>query len=220
MKKLLIILVAAASLVASSAFAIESSLGSEYVFHLYFDNSKLVADRDYQFPYDVLGIPYEQPPIATGFPYHAEIVSLAGETVGSFKFDPRNGNANFSSGKVSVYAPYVSDAKQVVFYDPQNTAVLTIPVNQSSFCNDDGICNEDRGETYQTCQRDCKATSLPVPSTNDTTSPPPASSASTSGLVLGVIFMLLGVVLIGGVWWFMRKKSSTPMPPPTSGNPL
>jgi hypothetical protein len=202
---------------ASSAFAIAPSLGSQYDFHLYFDNGQLAADRDYQFKYDVLAVPYEEPSLATNFRYLGEIIRFTGDVAATFKFDPRNGSENFKAGKISVKAPYVADAQKAIFYDPQHNPILTIPVGESSFCNDDGICNEDRGENYQTCSRDCKAAALPAVSATPT---PTSTASSGSNLFTGILYLVIGVVLIAGFWRFLKRKSSTPPPPALPGNTL
>lgn len=213
MKKLLIISFAVIAFLAGSrALAIAPSLGSEYQFHLYFNNGTLVADRDFQFKYDVLAIPYVEAPLATGFPYRGEIVSFSGQVAANFKFDPRDGNTGFNTGKITVKAPYSADAQKAIFYDPQNNAILTIPVDASSFCNDDGVCNADRGEDYQSCPRDCKASSLPAPAASTTPTP---ASGSSSGLAIGIIYAVIGVGLLGAMLWFLKKRNSGNPPPPS-----
>jgi len=187
-----------------------------YEFHLYFDNDQLFADRDFQFKYDVSTQEYVEPALVTGFPYRGEIINFAGEAAANFKFDPRGGDSSFKTGKISVRAPYVPDGQRAVFYDPQGNPVLTIPVSESSYCNDDGICNADRGEDGRSCPRDCRtSTTMPVP---------PAASAPTStgtggSYALGLVFMLIGVALIGGLWWLFKKRDSGPtsMPPSSFG---
>ncbi len=200
-------------LLAASTFAISESLGSIYSFHLYFDNGKLSVDRDFQFKYDILEVPYEAPVLATGFPYRGEVMTFAGDTAAQFKFDPHGGSASFTTGKITVKAPYVSDAQRVVFYDPQNNAVLTVPVEASSFCNDDGFCNADRGEDYKTCSRDCRAVTLPEPSQTST----PVPGAGGSGSLVGIIYSVIGVSLLAGLWWFFKKRRSAPPTPPAAG---
>jgi len=210
----------------------QSSKGSfYYAFHLYFNGATLVTDRDFKFSYDVIPGSYTAPVLKTGFPYRGEIVNFAGETSATFTFDPRNGDASFNAGKISVNAPYVADGQKAVFYNPQNQAVLSVSVDTSSYCNDDGICNADRGEDYTTCPKDCRAATLPVPST--TVTPAAQSAAGASGLTIGILFLLIGVVFLGGFWWFFKRRSSggngplvpppslpTPPTPPNTSNPV
>src|SRR3989344_8941156 len=119
---------------------------SVYLFHLYYDNSQLFADRDVQFKYDILSEIFVPETLNTQFPYKGEVINLKGEVAKTFQFDPRQGSPAFLKGKISVKAPYFADGQKVVFYDNQGDALLTIFVSESSFCNDDGICNADVGE--------------------------------------------------------------------------
>ncbi len=193
---------------------------SEYLFHLYLNTTnQLVTDRSFKFSYDIISDTFVQPPVGQ-FPYHGEIISFTGASAANFKFDVHQ-------GKVSVYAPYVADAQKVVFYDSQNQAILTVPVSDSSFCNDDGICNADRGEDSLSCPKDCKQSLSAPPSA----SPVPTTPANSSGLVSGIIYTIIGLVLLGGLWWFFKRgrgpsgptfPSSLPTPPTpaTPNNPV
>ncbi len=175
-----------------------------YVFHLYYDKAQLYADRDFQFKYDIVAGSYVQPAVGQ-FPYRGVIINIAGEPATSFKFDVQ-------SGKISVRAPFVADGQKAVFYDSQNQLVLAVPVSDSSFCNDDGICNTDRGEDSLTCPKDCKG-GLPAPAATTT---PTASGGGSAGVVSGVIYAVVGLGLAGGLWWFFKKRSSSSQLPPLS----
>ncbi len=212
MKKILFALVFGL-LMAGGVSAISDSLGSVYSFHLFFDTGKLSADRDFQFKYDILAVPYEAPVLVTEFPYTGEVITFAGQVGAQFKFDPRNGDANFERGKITVKAPYISDAQRVIFYDPQHNAILTIPVEASSFCNDDGFCNADRGEDYKSCSRDCRAGVLPEP----TQTAGPVSRSGGSYPWVGIIYSIIGVSLLAVLWWLYKKRRSTPPTPPAPG---
>jgi len=219
-KKIRSILVGAiviASLFAFSALADTTTTNGgpafHYVFHLYYDNGQLNADRDFQFKYDVVPDVFLQDSLGQ-FPYRGEIINFLGQTSADFKFDPK-------AGKNSVKAPYVADGQKAIFYDTQNQPILTIPVSESSFCNDDGICDADRGEDFLSCSNDCRQSSLPtpVPVNNDT------SSTRSSGLWSGILYTLGGIILLGLFWWlFKRSKGSsslpTPPPPPNTTNTL
>ena len=120
------------------------------------------------------------------------------------------------------------------FYDNQNQPVLTIPVSDSSFCNDDGICNADRGEDSLSCSKDCKQGLVtPLPTVT-----PVSSAGGLSGLLSGILYTLAGLVLAGLVWWFFKRRRNssnmtfppsfssggqalpTPPAPPNQGNTL
>jgi hypothetical protein len=192
-----------------------------YVFHLFQNNSgQLVADRDFKFSYDIIPGIFTQPAVGQ-FPYRGEIINLGGQVVGQFKFDVH-------LGKLSIQVPYVADGQRAVFYDNQNQPVLTISVSDSSFCNDDGICNADRGEDYLTCPNDCKAVTLPAP----VATVPTVTATGSGGIVSGIIYAVIGLLLIGLAWWFLKRRRGptsltppsaplpTPPPPPSPNKPL
>jgi len=204
-------------LVSAEGMADKQIPKAEYLFHLYYDNGQLLADRDFQFKYDIIAEEFIQGPSTTQFPYRGEIINFAGEVANHFVFDPKHGDVKFTKGKISVKAPYVADGQKVIFYDNQNQPVLTIPVSDSSFCNDDGICNDDRGEDSLSCPKDCKQTLPAPPVTTPTTTP-----SSSSGLWSGILYTILGILLVGLVWWlFKRRHDQNTLPPlPPSSVPL
>lgn len=221
MKKIfLIIIITAILAVPPSVHAIMPSEGSEYLFHLYFSSTnQLVADRDFKFSYDIISDVFVQPSVGQ-FPYRGEIINFAGDLAASFKFDVH-------ASKLSAEAPYVADGQKVIFYDNQNQPVLTIPVSDSSFCNDDGICNADRGEDSLTCPKDCSR-SLPVPVAS---AAPPAAVSGSNGVLSAILYLVIGLVLAGLVWWFLKRRDNsrnislppslpTPAPPPNPNNPV
>src|SRR3989344_4346660 len=190
-------------LVPISSFAISESEEDRYVylFHLYYDNGQLVADRDAEFKYDIVAEIFVPETLNTQFPYKGEVVNLKGEVAETFQFDPKQGNPSFLKGTLSVRAPYLPDGQKVVFYNNQGDASLTIFVSDSSFCNDDGVCNADVGEDSKTCPNDCKNVT-PVP----TVSPVLPGSGGKAGLVWGAIYVIVGISLAGGLWYFFKKR--------------
>lgn len=184
---------------------------SEYLFHLYLNvSNQLVIDRTFKFNYEIISSQFVQS--ATGqFPYRGEVINFTGEVTSNFKFDVQ-------SGTLSIHAPYVADGQKVIFYDNQNQPILTIPVSDSSFCNDDGICNADRGEDSLSCPKDCKQ-ALPAP---PTTSPTPTSGGS-NGLLSSILYILAGLVIAGLVWWYYKrrgKSNNMTLPPTPPSAPL
>ena len=173
-----------------------------YLFHLYYDNGQLLADRDFEFNYDVVPEEFLPETITIPFPYKGEVVNLLGQVAETFQFDPRGGSSNFLKGKISVKAPYVPDAQKVVFYDVQGRTLVTIFVSESSFCNDDGVCNSDRGEDEITCPNDCRG----LPTTNN--QQPTTDGRGLSGTVWTLIISALAV-LGGGGWYVWRKWKET-----------
>ena len=195
------------------SFAITESEDDQYIysFHLYYDNGQLSTDRDFDVKYSIVAEAFTPETLTTQFPYRGEIINFAGEIAANFQFNPKQ-------GKNSVNATYIADGQKVVFYDSQNQPVLTIPVSDSSFCNDDGICNADRGEDSLSCPKDCKQ-SLPVPIV---TTPTPSVGGS-NGLWSGILYALGGLVLLGLGWWFFKRRGKSdnitlPPPPPAGGS--
>lgn len=215
MKKLLIGIIGALILAVSfPAFAIMQSQSSVYQFHLYYDNGQIVPDRDAQFKYDILSEDFIPETISIQFPYSGEIINFAGEIANHFTFDPKHGDVKFVKGKITVKTPYVADAQKAVFFDPQNNPVLTIDISDSSFCNDDGVCNADRGEDSLTCAKDCKQ-SLPA---QPIVSPTPDNEGSGS-IVSGIVYTVVGLVLLGLLWWFFKRRSRLASSSSFAGSP-
>ncbi|MBI4158307.1 MAG: hypothetical protein HY505_01645 [Candidatus Yanofskybacteria bacterium] len=184
-----------------------------YLFHLYYDNGQLFVDRDFEFKYDVVPEEFVSEVYNTQFPFKGEIINLKNEVSTDFLFDPRQGNPDFLKGKISVKAPYVPDAQKVVFYDAQDKSLLTIFVSESSFCNDDGVCNDDRGEDYLTCSNDCRGVVAP-PS-------PEQETGGQGGMLMSAIYVLiiLGVGVGGWYGWKWWKGRQTPPPIQFPQNP-
>ncbi len=179
-----------------------------YVFHLYYDNGQILADRDFKYAYDVIPGEFQPDVAAAQFPYRGDIINFTGEIASHFTFDPKQGDAKFVKGKISVKAPYIADGQKAVFYDAQNNPILTVTVSESSFCNDDGICNEDRGEDSLSCPKDCKQ-SLPAPPVTS----PNSETGGSRGIVSGIIYTLVGIVLLGFLWWLLKRRGRGPTPP-------
>ncbi len=170
-----------------------------YLFHLYYDNNKLFVDRDVQFKYDVIPEKFIPGTLNTQFPFKGEVINVRGEVSATFLFDPRQGNVDFLKGKISVKAPFASDGQKVNFYDGQGNQVLSVFVSDSSFCNDDGVCNAEVGEDSKTCPLDCKVET-----------PPPAGGPSVSvepsvggggGVLKYLIYLIIIVGIVGGGWF-------------------
>ena len=170
-----------------------------YLFHLYYDNGQLFADRDFEFKYDVIPEEFKSEILVTQFPFKGEVINFKNEVAASFLFDPRKGDQEFLKGKVAVKAPYIPDADKVYFYDNQGNQLLTFFVGESSFCDDDGICNVEKGENEQTCSNDCKA----IPTTDDQR--PATDGEGLSGMAWTLIILVLASIGAGG-WYFWRKR--------------
>lgn len=198
-------------------------LASSYLFFLYYDNGQIFANRDFEFKYDVIPETFVPETLNTQFPYKGEVINFNNQVVFTFQFDPRQGNPQFLKGTLSVRAPYVPDGQKVVFYDSQGQSLLTIFVSESSFCNDDGVCNPDVGEDTATCPNDCKiATPPPV---GGPTAPTDPSADNGKGMIKIIVYLIIGVGVAGGFWWWRKRKSglvtglTSNLPPLNPNNP-
>lgn len=180
-----------------------------YLFHLYYDNGQLFADRDVEFKYDIIAEEFVPETVNTQFSFRGEIINFNNQVAATFQFDPRRGDPKFLKGKISVKAPYVPDGQKAVFYDAQGKSLLTIFVSESSFCNDDGVCNANNGEDTKTCPADCKATT-PVPVAS-----PDVRGGGQGGMPMTIIYVLIiaGAGLGGWFGWKWRQKRKEPAIP-------
>ena len=178
-----------------------------YLFHLYYDNGQLVADRDFEFNYDVVPEAFVPETVNAQFPYKGEIINLNGQVAGTFVFDPRRGDPSFLKGKISVKAPYVPDGDKAVFYNPQGNQLLTIFVSESSICNDDGVCNVDNGEDQNTCPADCEGiTPVPVAS-------PGAGWGGQGSMLMNLVYVLIILGAGLGGWYGWKRWQGRQEPP-------
>lgn len=204
-----------------NAFVGDYNAGS-YIFYLYYDNGQLFADRDYEIKYDVIPEAFVQETITAQFPFRGEVVNLLNKVASTFQFDPKRGNIKFVKGKITVKAPYVADGQKVNFYDSQGRQLVSIFVSQSSFCNDDNVCNSDVGEDNNSCPNDCKSLQTPGP----TVSTPVTPTSSGPSIVMVLIYSIIGGgAVFGGYFlynWFKNKKSAGMIIPPSQlpGNPV
>ncbi|MEX2090614.1 MAG: hypothetical protein WD989_00575 [Candidatus Paceibacterota bacterium] len=187
-----------------------------YLFHLYHDNGQLFADRDFEFTYDVIPESFVPETVNAQFPYKGEIITLNNLVVHTFVFDPRRGDPSFLKGKISVKAPYAPDGQKAVFYDAQGVQVLTIFVSESSFCNDDGVCNVDNGEDQKTCPSDCKGVT-PLPPI------PEEPAGGQGGMLMSIIYVLIIAGAAAGGWfgwkWWKGRQQPPMMPFPPANLP-
>lgn len=172
-----------------------------YIFYLYYDNGQLFADRDYEIKYDVIPEAFVPETVTIQFPFKGEVVNLLNKVAFTFQFDPKRGNIKFVKGKIIVRAPYATDGQKVNFYDSQGKQIVSIFVSQSSFCNDDGVCNSDTGEDNTTCSNDCKVLQTPPPAASV---PPVSSNGGPPGLATVLIYSLIGGGVAFGGWYGWR----------------
>lgn len=177
---------------------------SVYLFHLYYDQGRLVPDRDFQFKYDILVEEFASEDVNQAKAiYRGEIVDVRGRVKTSFRFDPQRGDPKFVKGKISVKGPYFADAQEANFYDQAGQKLSTITVSESSFCNDNGVCDKDVGESEQNCPADCQ-TATPSPSPSSSTTPLPSPAVFNWLIILGALAVLIVVTAV--VWLIIKRR--------------
>jgi len=191
-----------------------------YVFYLYYDNGQLFADRDYDTKYDLVNSHFAGENPAEQAAFRGEIWNIKSELSQTFMFDPQKGDASFKQGKIMVYGPYVADGLRADFYDNNGQKLITIFVNTTSICDDNGSCNSAAGEDQKTCPNDCKSpTSTPPP-------PPviePAGFFGEFDLNTMLIYIVSGLVVIAasifGLRWWKKRREESFLPPSTPEPP-
>ncbi len=188
----------------SNADVVSTNENFVYLFHLYYDNGQLFADRDVKFKYDIIAEPYTIPTLKTANPYYGQVLNFNNKILTTFKFDQI-----IVKGRVSVKGPYFADASKVNFYNDSNQPLLTLDVSESSFCNDDQVCNSDVGENSDNCSNDCK---LKLPPASVT--PIPAAGGPNVKLIL-IIMGGVAAVAVLVIWLIIKKRRAATQIPPT-----
>jgi len=169
-----------------------------YSFHLYYDHGQLLADRDFKIKYDLIAEQFTPEVLNTTAPYTGKIINVQNKVDAVFRFDPKQGKANFVTGKITVKGPYFADAAKAIFYNNKNQTILTLDLGGSSFCNDNGVCDSNIGENYLNCPSDC-----PSPAAT-----PPAVAkgffSTPLGIGLGLLVLVIIVVLL--VWFIIKRR--------------
>lgn len=127
---------------------------SFYIFHLQFKQDVLSQNPDARFIYDVIPGVYETTKSSGDF--YGEIVSVRKVTLLRFWFDkPTTFIPVEGRSIIDVRAPFFANADHVTFFSASGKKLFTISVSGSSFCNDNGLCNKDVGESSLNCPNDC-----------------------------------------------------------------
>ncbi|OGZ06505.1 MAG: hypothetical protein A2845_00060 [Candidatus Lloydbacteria bacterium RIFCSPHIGHO2_01_FULL_49_22] len=138
---------------------------SFYIFYLQFKQGVLSQDPDAKFAYDVIPGVYEATKSSGDF--YGEIVSGRKVALSRFWFDkPTTFIPAEGRSILEVRAPYFANADHVTFFSTSGKKLFTISLSESSFCNDNGICNKDVGESSLNCPNDCPpipGEELPLP---------------------------------------------------------
>ena len=181
-----------------------------YVFHLYFDNGKLTADRDFSIPFELIAEKYNGLK-KTDNSFYGEILSVSNKKLADFPLDLPYGG----KGKISPKAPYFDNVKTANFYNRENMRIFSLDLAPAGpVCNENGQCDSETGETYQNCAVDCPA---PTPSASPllpiTRRSFRLSEVFTSPVFIG-LGLTLALVLILVLLKILRRKKNNTLPPP------
>ena len=189
----------------SQVFASRDDGVYTYVFHLYFDNGKLVPDRDFKFSFDLVAASYKRPSpeVVTG--YSLELISTQGAKLFTVKFTPPS-----ARGKLTLQAQYFADAKTANFYNAQNQLLLAIDLAPSGpVCNDNGSCQTEVGENDKNCPSDCLVAAVSLtPEPSAVVTPTPAGPSSGYSLLTYSLVILILLILTVVVWFFWRWRKN------------
>jgi len=184
-----------------------------YLFRLSYDRGRFSRDRDFKFAYDIIADTYRQTFVGSAS-FFGEVTGILGNKLASFSFDVPVAREPIRRGKVSVPAPYFANARDVTFYSPTGVRLLTISVQESSFCNDDYVCNNDVGENFYYCPHDCVEEPITL-----TRSPSPSSQPEKKTdehtlpfVVLGA-FGIIGIIVAYLIFFRGRKIKIDSLPP-------
>ncbi len=178
-----------------------------YTFYLRYDNGKLSVDKSAKHPYDLIADTFEQPEVGEN-PFHVQVFGVNGDKIAEALF--KIPTSSMPRGPVIVRAPYFANAGKVVFLNSKGVQLLTVSVAESSFCNDDKVCNADVGEDWKNCRNDCVQPAVTLPSASPSATPVPQEQGSNfMQIVVLAVFAIIGVV-VG--YLFFHSRRDTPPP--------
>lgn len=161
-------------------------------------------------------------------PFYFSFLDSTGYEIEGKQFTPQNGAFIIST-------PYYSTAKRLVVHRV-NTESILIDYDLSilSSCNNNSICEFEKGENINTCLPDCASGHVTYSIStqeklddnqgmirdqktgaillNNVNSSPissvttPNVDAKSNGVFVGVLFMMVSLIIIGGFWYFFQQR--------------
>ncbi len=141
------------------------------VYHLKYRNGTLVPDTSSGMSYTP--IMYTPESFGQSDPnnsdFYATTLSGSGAEIERFGFNiPSVYSPALGESVFDVTGKYFAYADRIVFFKKGGIELFRISLKESSFCNEDKVCNADVGEDYMNCSMDCPA---PQPVTQPEQSP-------------------------------------------------
>ena len=182
--------------------------------HLFFNAGNLVTDRDFAVPYEIISssdlekLSFEEDEENEAKDiYRGEIISFQDKTLSTFEFSPSKNRvdrsisaSSFNIGKVSLITAYYPQAKEINFYEPSTSnKIISVSVEREALCNENKICESERGESGFTCPSDCISSPTPIPDSQ-------ASSGSNVGKWVGIVLYIVGGIVLAVIAWFLYKS--------------
>lgn len=224
MKKTIAFIIALFFVPSLSLAMVDSEFWS-YQFHLEYSKGVLQVEKGVDYPYSPIPVEYHQQYDPAQADFYGVIFNIKNKEDARFGFmTPTTTTVTLGKSLLSVWAPKYADADHVSFYTKTNKHLFDVSVRDSSFCNDNNICDENIGENGNNCPNDCPVVINPTIQPAVATTPEPATipvvapimdpntttqAGPTSGAVVttttpsaktfftpGVLIMLIGGLLL------------------------
>ncbi len=136
------------------------------VYHLKYRNGTLISDTSSGMAYTP--IMYTPESLGQTDPkdsdFYATTLSGSGTEIERFGFDiPSVYSPALGESLFDVTGKYFAYADRIVFFKKGGVELFRISLKESSFCNENKVCNADAGEDHLNCPMDCPAPEPVVP---------------------------------------------------------
>lgn len=203
------------------------------VYHLKYRNGTLISDTSSGMAYTP--IMYTPESLGQTDPkdsdFYATTLSGSGTEIERFGFNiPSIYSPALGESLFDVTGKYFAYADRIVFFKKGGVELFRISLKESSFCNEDKVCNAGVGEDHLNCPMDCPPPQ-PVtqpeqdPNTENTTSSTPSNTETPAPIDVSVtqggesgdstplltptrttlIVAVLIVIILFGILWKLKK---------------
>lgn len=173
MKKIITLIISLFFVPSLSLAMVDSEYWS-YQFHLEYTKGVLQVEKGVDYPYSPIPVEYHPEYDPAQADFYGVIINIKNKEDARFGFmTPTTTAVALGKSLVSVWAPKYADADHVSFYSKTNKHLFDISVKDSSFCNDNGICDENIGENGLNCPNDCHTNTISTTEPVVTTTPEP-----------------------------------------------